>query len=106
MESVIPIYLIVMGAAGLFANCIICAIRFAEHVSDDGDGDGDGDGDEGRKISPLQAVVQLLLCVWFICGSVWIYRNHVPNYKDHTSPDFCDKTLYLFALLRLLVPTF
>jgi len=93
VESVIPIYLIVMGVAGLVANCITCGILLAKRFS----GDGDGDDDEGRKISPLQAVVQLLLCVWFICGSVWIYRNHEPNY-DRTSSDSCDKTLYLFAL--------
>ena len=85
MQSMIPIYLIVAGAAGIFANCCSCGIRY-------------NDGDQkGRSANPMQAVVQAFLLVWFICGNMWIYEIYEPNYSDPSSTDFCDETLYLFA---------
>ena len=86
VESMIPIYLIVAGATGIVANCCNCGVKYTES----------GDGEE-KQINPLQAVVQLFLFAWFICGNVWIYKNYEPNYNDPTSPNYCDKTLYLFA---------
>lgn len=82
----IPIYLIVAGAAGLVANCCSCGIRYQG-----------GDQGEERSVNPLQAVVQLFLFAWFVCGNVWIYKNYPPNYADPESADYCNKTLYLFA---------
>ena len=85
MQNIIPIYLIVAGAAGIFANCCSCGIRYK-----------DSDQEE-RSVNPLQAVVQVFLLAWFICGNVWIYEIYEPNYSDPSNTDFCNKTLYLFA---------
>ena len=85
MENMIPIYLIVGGAAGIFANFCSCGIRY-------------NDGDKkGRSVNPLQAVVQVILLAWFTFGYMWIYEIKEPNYTDPSSTDFCNKTLYLFA---------
>jgi len=68
VESMIPIYLIVAGAVGIVTNCCNCGFKYT----------GSGDGEE-KQINPLQAVVQLFLSAWFICGSVWIYELHRPH---------------------------
>ncbi|KAL9953437.1 hypothetical protein ACROYT_G040858 [Oculina patagonica] len=86
VEDMIPLYLIVAGAAGLFANCCSCGIRYSG-----------GDDDEEKTVNPVQAIVQLFLFAWFVCGNVWIYTNYEPNYTDPESADYCNKTLYLFA---------
>ena len=85
VEDMIPIYLIVAGAAGLFGNCCSCGIKFQQS------------GEDEQTINPLQSLVQLFLFAWFICGNVWIYTNYEPNYTNPESPDYCHKTLYLFA---------
>ncbi|XP_068682007.1 transmembrane protein 272-like isoform X1 [Montipora foliosa] len=85
VEKMIPIYLIVYGAASLFASCCVCTIRQRS-----------GNNEE-RTVNPLQAVVQLFLTAWFVCGSVWVYSKYEPNYTDPGSADYCHKTLYLFA---------
>ena len=77
----IPIYLIVAGAAGLVANCCSCGIKYQGVES----------------INPVQLVAQLFILAWFVCGNVWIYTNYQPNYDDAESTEYCNKTLYLFA---------
>lgn len=86
VEPLIPIFLIVAGAFGLFANCCSGGVRYQEG----------GQREEG-SVNPLQSVVQLFTFAWFICGNVWIYKNYQPNYADPESADYCNKTLYLFA---------
>lgn len=85
VEEMIPVYLIVAGAAGLFANCCTGGVRYNQQ------------GDDGNTVNLLQALVQFVLFAWFICGNVWIYANYEPNYTDPSSLDYCHKTLYLFA---------
>ncbi|XP_068730511.1 transmembrane protein 272-like [Montipora capricornis] len=85
VDKMIPIYLIVYGAANLFASCCVCSIRVKS-----------GNNEE-RSVNPVQAVFQLFLTAWFVCGSVWVYSKYEPNYNDPGSADYCHKTLYLFA---------
>ena len=86
MEDMIPIYLIIGGSFGLSS---ICCLGEAKHTCC---------GNE-TTANPLVAnsLMQLFLFAWFIAGNVWIYKNYEPNYADPSSPDFCHKTLYLFA---------
>lgn len=95
----IPIYLIVAGAAGLFcnfANVCYFTIRKPKFVTK-------GPGPLGLQMEektyrPLKLVTQLFLFAWFVCGNVWIYSNYEPNYTgDPGNADYCHKTLYLFA---------
>ena len=81
----IPIYLIVAGVAGLFSSLLFFA-AFTGSQEDD-----------QQTVNPFGGLIQLLLFAWFIAGNVWIYSNYEPNYTDPSSPDFCNKTLYLFA---------
>lgn len=85
VEEMIPVYLIVAGAAGLFANCCTGGVRYNQQE------------DDGNTVNLLQALVQFVVFAWFICGNVWIYANYEPNYTDPSSLDYCHKTLYLFA---------
>lgn len=82
----IPIYLIIGGSFGLFSICCLGDVKYTCC------------GNE-KTANPLVAngLMQLLLFAWFIAGNVWIYKNYEPNYADPSSPDFCHKTLYLFA---------
>ncbi|XP_068683379.1 uncharacterized protein [Montipora foliosa] len=59
VDKMIPIYLIVYGAANLFASCCVCFVVRQK-----------SGGDEERSVNPVQAVVQLFLTSWFVCGSV------------------------------------
>ncbi|KAJ7370663.1 hypothetical protein OS493_030777 [Desmophyllum pertusum] len=86
VEDMIPIYLIVAGSAALFSNCCTCGIKY-----------GGGGDQEEQSVNPLQIVAQLFLLVWFVFGNLWIYENYEPNYTDPESPEYCHKTLYLFA---------
>ena len=84
VEDMIPIYLIVAGSAGLFNTCCASALRYQS-------------GDEKQSLNPFSGLIQLFQFTWFIAGNVWIYSIYEPNYTDLSSPDFCHKTLYLFA---------
>ncbi|CAH3021083.1 unnamed protein product, partial [Porites evermanni] len=84
-ENMIPIYLIVAGSAGLFSICCAGGVRCTSQE------------DDQQTVNPLSGLIQLFLFAWFIAGNVWIYSNYEPNYTDPSSPDFCNKTLYLFA---------
>ena len=82
----IPIYLIVAGSAGLFGTCCAGGVKYTSQAEDD-----------QQTVNPFSGLIQLFLFAWFIAGNVWIYSNYEPNYTDPSSPDFCNKTLYLFA---------
>ena len=84
MEDMIPIYLIVAASAGLFNTCCASALIYQS-------------GDDKQTLNPLSGLIQLFQFAWFITGNVWIYSIYEPNYTDPSSPDFCNKTLYLFA---------
>ncbi|CAH3021084.1 unnamed protein product [Porites evermanni] len=85
VEDMIPIYLIVAASAGLFNTC--CSAGALIYQS----------GDDKQTLNPFTALMQLFHFAWFIAGNVWIYSIYEPNYTDPSSPDFCNKTLYLFA---------
>jgi hypothetical protein len=47
-------------------------------------------------LSPIQAVISWFMFIWFIIGSVWVYKEYEPNY-DPSLGKYCNRTLYLFA---------
>ena len=88
VESMIPIYLIVLGAVLLIFTCCLNGSRSQSYNRDEG---------QGQSVNPLLLVMDLFIFAWFICGLVWICRAYEPNYDNPERADYCNKTLYLFA---------
>ncbi|XP_076362803.1 uncharacterized protein LOC143253219 isoform X2 [Tachypleus tridentatus] len=38
-----------------------------------------------------------IILPWYVVGCVWLYHTYEPEYEDKSSPDYCHKSLYLFA---------
>ncbi|XP_072447566.1 transmembrane protein 272-like isoform X2 [Chiloscyllium punctatum] len=85
-QYLIPIYLIVSGSCALLFLMIslIPQTSNESHIL--------------NKFSRFcHHLESLFSFIWFISGSVWIYSIYQPDYIDKVSPNYCDKTLYLFA---------
>ncbi|XP_053119271.1 transmembrane protein 272-like [Hemicordylus capensis] len=84
-QPLIPIYLVVLGAAVLFLmflSCVPC---------------GDGTDQRSSLTRHLRALCLLFLCGWFMAGNVWVYTIYPPDYETPEQPRFCQRTLFLFA---------
>lgn len=93
IQSNIPIYLIVFGAFGIFRN-ILCVIdKGKERLSNNETSEGDSDS----KKKGCSSIADLFLFIWFICGNIWVYGISPPDFHNADSPDYCNKTVYLFA---------
>jgi len=89
----IPIYLIVLGAFGIFRHFL--GMHSQCKKRQDG---AEQDSDEAYKKTFLERLVDCFLIAWFIAGNVWIYRIYEPSYDKLSFPtDYCDQTLYLFS---------
>ncbi|KAF4522563.1 hypothetical protein B566_EDAN012854 [Ephemera danica] len=87
-ENKIPLYLVVGGSITLLNN-LLGNFRMqqnddANHVS------------VTTRRSPLKAFITTFMFIWFILGSIWVYKEYEPSY-DPASPNYCNPTLYLFA---------
>uniref|UniRef100_UPI00398E6CEE transmembrane protein 272-like isoform X1 n=2 Tax=Pristiophorus japonicus TaxID=55135 RepID=UPI00398E6CEE len=88
-QYLIPIYLIVSGSFTLFFVMISVASC--------------APNDESNILAfhkcgrVWKSLISLFSLIWFITGNVWIYCIYEPDYIDTTSPNYCAKTLYLFA---------
>ncbi|XP_072343895.1 transmembrane protein 272-like [Scyliorhinus torazame] len=87
-QYLIPIYLIVSGSFTLFfmmISVVSCTPNDESNIL------------AIHKIGRVwKSVISLFSFIWFITGNVWIYRIYEPDYVDEASPNYCDKTLYLF----------
>jgi len=112
----IPIYLTVAGSVGLFSTCYrrgekrntsytstsetrysgdtTYTLTHTRYHRDTSQGDGQ---QIFNLVNRFRGLMKLFPLAWFVAGNVWIYSNYEPNYTDPSSPDFCNKTLYLFA---------
>ncbi|XP_078056891.1 transmembrane protein 272 [Mustelus asterias] len=88
-QYLIPIYLIVSGSFTLFfimLSLVSCIPSDESNIL------------VCHKIGQLwKSVISLFSFIWFITGNVWIYQIYEPDYIDKASPNYCDRTLYLFA---------
>ncbi|KAM6453362.1 transmembrane protein 272 isoform 4-T4 [Liasis olivaceus] len=81
----LPVYVVILGIVTLlllFLSCIPC---------------GDGTNRPSTLLSCFRAAGFLLLCAWFIAGNVWVYSIYPPDYEAVGQPNFCQRTLFLFA---------
>ncbi|XP_041034634.1 transmembrane protein 272-like [Carcharodon carcharias] len=88
-QYLIPIYLIVSGSFTLF----FVMISLVSCTPND-----ESNNPVFNKIGQAwKSVISLFSFIWFIMGNIWIYSIYEPDYIDKASPNYCDKTLYLFA---------
>ena len=92
-QHYIPIYLIVVGSFSIFQQLLNVCARFMKRNDNES---------SSRHLSCaccrcFRSVINLFVFMWFIAGNIWIYSAYQPNFTDRSSPDFCHKTLYLFA---------
>ncbi|XP_072905032.1 transmembrane protein 272 [Hemitrygon akajei] len=88
-QYLIPIYLIVSGSFTIFF--VITTLKSCGSSEENS-------MEVARKSgSAWRTLASIFSFIWFICGNVWIYSIYQPEYIDKLSPNYCDKTLYLFA---------
>ncbi|XP_026547956.1 metallo-beta-lactamase domain-containing protein 1 isoform X2 [Notechis scutatus] len=84
-QPLLPIYLLILSAVALlllFLSCVPC---------------GDGTDQPSTLLNCWRGAGSLFFCVWFIAGNVWVYPIYPPDYEHFGQPDFCHRTLFLFA---------
>jgi len=92
-QKYVPIYLVVMGAFGIFRNLIGFVSQVKQYKNKD-----DASVEQTNVArSGLQGCFDCFLFAWFIAGNVWIYRIWKPNFDDVNHELYCDKNMYLFA---------
>ncbi len=92
-EDYIPIYLIVAGAVLIVRNLSSMCSR-----ASDSDDDDTSEDDKNPAHKCCDSILDLFMFCWFITGNYWIYHIYEPPYAaTPTDPDYCNKTLYLFA---------
>jgi len=94
-ERFIPIYLIVAG-------CCVIAISLSkiikQHCGRSRTENNEKITQEDIKRNPVETLLFLFCCAWFIAGSVWIYRiHHDFTSEDPLSAKYCHPVLYWFA---------
>lgn len=87
-ENKIPLYLVVGGSITLLNNLLG---NFRMQPNDD-----PNHVSVTTRRSPLKAFITTFMFIWFILGSIWVYKEYEPSY-DPASPNYCNPTLYLFA---------
>nr|XP_023688227.1 uncharacterized protein LOC111854478 isoform X4 [Paramormyrops kingsleyae] len=87
-QPYIPIYLLVFGVVGILLQVQYFLGKFCTQC-------------QNPVAEWLSTGCRLLLCLfavcWLITGSVWVYSIFPPNYESPRKPDYCEKTMYLFA---------
>ena len=80
VDNKIPIYLIVQGSAFLLV-CVLSWKGWTKYQT--------------LRYS-LIVIMSVFLLVWFVLGTVWIYRVYVPNFDPSAEP-YCNEVLYRCA---------
>jgi len=82
----IPIYLVVLGAVGIFQNLTVLTRKCCS------------DG-VVKCIAICQLPVNIFLIGWFIAGNIWVYGtfSEVQHKNETMSSTYCDHTTYWFA---------
>ncbi|KAG8128559.1 hypothetical protein E2320_015403 [Naja naja] len=84
-QPLLPIYLLILSAVTLlllFLSCVPC---------------GDGTNRPSTLLNCWQGAGFFFFCIWFIAGNVWVYPIYLPDCEHFGQPDFCHRTLFLFA---------
>lgn len=94
-QRYIPVYLIVGGAFGLIKQMLSLKIGSLRSRQADLEVP-----DSSLNASIRSLITSFLIC-WFITGCYWVYGAYEPNFKDPSSLNFCNYTLYAFSFWLL-----
>lgn len=108
-EPNIPLYLLIGGAFGLIkvGTLLYHQMRRRRYERLD-DALADGDIDElwsSTSTKVTEYALTIFLLVWFGMGNYWVLHIYRPRYEPllREPNNYCDKTVYTFALIHLLV---
>ncbi|KAG0422494.1 hypothetical protein HPB47_001690 [Ixodes persulcatus] len=108
-EPNIPLYLLIGGAFGLIkvGTLLYHQMRRLRYERLD-DGLADGDMDEvwsSTSTKITEYALTIFLLIWFGMGNYWVLRIYKPRFQPllHEPNNYCDKTVYTFAVAHLLV---
>ncbi|XP_074073290.1 transmembrane protein 272 isoform X3 [Macrotis lagotis] len=111
IEPLIPLYLLVGGIIGslkvslLLYDSTKMRQLLAKSVVIDDDDDDEYPWRQNAHKYYIHLILSLFLFIWFILGNYWVFSIYLPNFIPpfHHPQDYCDKTLYLFAVSVLLI---
>ncbi|KAJ8961159.1 hypothetical protein NQ318_008839 [Aromia moschata] len=53
------------------------------------------------NVDPILTSISFVEFVFFICGSVWAFKNFEPSYNPEDGILYCNKTAFLFAFIYI-----
>ncbi|XP_064413842.1 transmembrane protein 272-like [Latimeria chalumnae] len=106
IQPLIPLYLLVGGVVGILKVTLLLydSTRMRSLLSKSVMiGDDDDDEYPWRQNAHkyyVHVTLSLFLFIWFIMGNYWVFSVYVPNFIPpfHQPQDYCDKTVYVFAV--------
>ncbi|XP_030055269.1 transmembrane protein 272 [Microcaecilia unicolor] len=106
VQPLIPLYLLVGGVVGSFKVILLLydSTRMRQLLSKSVVIDDDDDDEYPWRLNAhkyyIHLTLSLFLSIWFILGNYWVFSVYPPNFIPpfHQPQDYCDKTLYIFAL--------
>jgi len=112
IDQNIPKYLIVYGSVFCVKTCLT-SVKYwkTKKPTNDGQEQGQCQGQDKCQESPamralrgIEGCLDSFLFIWFICGNVFVYRQHGKYQSDDPTLDnYCHKTCYLFAFWVITV---
>ncbi|XP_065586383.1 transmembrane protein 272 isoform X1 [Cyrtonyx montezumae] len=111
VQPLIPLYLLVGGVIGslkvsllLYDSTRMRQLLSKSVVIDDDDDDEYPWRQNAHKYY-IHLILSLFLFLWFILGNYWVFSVYLPNFIPpfHQPQDYCDKTLYIFAVGVLII---
>ncbi|XP_038617904.1 transmembrane protein 272 [Tachyglossus aculeatus] len=106
VQPLIPLYLLVGGIVGSLKVSLLLydSNRMRQLLSKsiviDDDDDDEYPWRQNAHRYYVHLILSLFLFLWFIMGNYWVFSVYPPNFIPpfHRPRDYCDKTLYIFAV--------
>ncbi|RWS05939.1 uncharacterized protein B4U79_01304, partial [Dinothrombium tinctorium] len=88
----IPTFLLVGGLVWVLKNLLKFWSSCRSNTSDP-----EAEADNQARQKRHESLLNCFLFGWFIAGCVLVYRIYPPNYTDPSDPNYCNRTVYLYA---------
>ncbi|XP_050309153.1 transmembrane protein 272-like [Anthonomus grandis grandis] len=85
----IPFFLIVIGGIGVISKAcsMVRETVLREHA----------------HVQYAESSLYTVELVFLLLGSYWVFKEYQPNYDDPSNSKYCNKTVYMFAFVYLIV---